>query len=72
LLLLFVRRSAVLEVVKRFQRNSLGAIAMQAAVAKAGIKPEQVQDVLMGCVIRQTWDRRRRDRLQNLPDFPMK
>jgi acetyl-CoA C-acetyltransferase len=29
----------------------LGAAAIKGAVSKAGIKPEQVQDVLMGCVI---------------------
>lgn len=29
----------------------LGAIAIKAAVEKAGIKPEQVNEVLMGCVI---------------------
>lgn len=29
----------------------LGAVAIKGAVSKAGIKPEQVQDVLMGCVI---------------------
>ena len=36
---------------KDFSATQLGAIAIKAAVAKAGIKPEQVQDVLMGCVI---------------------
>jgi acetyl-CoA C-acetyltransferase len=29
----------------------LGATAIKGAIAKAGIKPEQVQDVLMGCVL---------------------
>jgi acetyl-CoA C-acetyltransferase len=29
----------------------LGAAAIKGAISKAGIKPEQVQDVLMGCVI---------------------
>lgn len=29
----------------------LGAIAIKAAVERAGIKPEQVQEVLMGCVL---------------------
>jgi acetyl-CoA C-acetyltransferase len=29
----------------------LGAAAIKGAVSKAGIKPEQIQDVLMGCVI---------------------
>jgi acetyl-CoA C-acetyltransferase len=36
---------------KSLSATQLGAIAIKAAVAKAGIKPEQVQDVLMGCVI---------------------
>src|SRR6476659_6403356 len=36
---------------KDFSATQLGAIAIKAAVSKAGIKPEQVQDVLMGCVI---------------------
>ncbi|MDF2188909.1 acetyl-CoA C-acyltransferase [Paraflavitalea sp. CAU 1676] len=36
---------------KEFSATQLGAIAIKGAVAKAGIKPEQVQDVLMGCVI---------------------
>ena len=31
--------------------TQLGAVAIKGAVAKAGIKPEQVQDVLMGCVM---------------------
>lgn len=31
--------------------TQLGGIAIKAAVEKAGIKPEDVQDVLMGCVI---------------------
>ncbi len=36
---------------KDFTATKLGAIAIKAAVERAGIKPEQVQDVLMGCVI---------------------
>ncbi len=36
---------------KDFSATKLGAIAIKGAVEKAGIKPEQVQDVLMGCVI---------------------
>lgn len=36
---------------KDIPATKLGAIAIKAAVEKAGIKPEQVQDVLMGCVI---------------------
>lgn len=36
---------------KDFSATKLGAIAIKAAVEKAGIKPEQVEDVLMGCVL---------------------
>ena len=36
---------------KEFTATKLGAIAIRGALEKAGLKPEQVQDVLMGCVI---------------------
>lgn len=36
---------------KGFSATQLGSIAIKGAVEKAGIKPAQVQDVLMGCVI---------------------
>ena len=36
---------------KDFSATKLGAIAIKAAVEKAGLKPEQVEDVLMGCVL---------------------
>jgi acetyl-CoA C-acetyltransferase len=36
---------------KDFSATKLGAIAIRAALEKAGIQPQQVQDVLMGCVI---------------------
>jgi acetyl-CoA C-acetyltransferase len=36
---------------KEFSATQLGAFAIKGAVEKAGIKPEQVQDVYMGCVI---------------------
>lgn len=36
---------------KAVSATQLGATAIKAAVSKAGIKPEQVQDVLMGCVM---------------------
>ena len=35
---------------KDFSATQLGAIAIKAAVQKAGIEPEQVEEVLMGCV----------------------
>ncbi|HRN90860.1 MAG TPA: acetyl-CoA C-acyltransferase [Ferruginibacter sp.] len=36
---------------KSLSATQLGAIAIRGAVEKAGIKPEMVQDVLMGCVL---------------------
>jgi acetyl-CoA C-acetyltransferase len=36
---------------KDFTAPQLGAVAIKAAVEKAGLKPEQVNEVLMGCVI---------------------
>lgn len=36
---------------KDFSAPQLGAIAIKAAVERAGIQPDQVQEVLMGCVI---------------------
>ncbi|MFT3674573.1 MAG: acetyl-CoA C-acyltransferase [Chitinophagaceae bacterium] len=36
---------------KSLSATQLGAIAVKAAVSRAGLKPEQVQDLLMGCVI---------------------
>jgi acetyl-CoA C-acetyltransferase len=36
---------------KDFTATRLGAIAIKAALEKAGLQPDQVQDVLMGCVI---------------------
>lgn len=36
---------------KDFSATKLGAIAIKGALEKAGVKPEQVNDVLMGCVI---------------------
>lgn len=36
---------------KDFSAPQLGAIAIKAAIEKAGIQPDQVQEVLMGCVI---------------------
>ena len=36
---------------KGFSAPELGAAAIRAAVERAGIKPEQVQEVIMGCVL---------------------
>ena len=36
---------------KNFTASELGAAAIRAAVERAKIKPEQVQEVIMGCVL---------------------
>ncbi|MGI8950183.1 MAG: acetyl-CoA C-acyltransferase [Chitinophagaceae bacterium] len=36
---------------KDFSATQLGAIAIKAAVKKAGLQPNQIQEVLMGCVL---------------------
>src|SRR5258708_39574088 len=36
---------------KDFAAPQLGAAAIRAAVERAGIKPEQVQEVIVGCVL---------------------
>ena len=36
---------------KVLSATQLGAIAIKGALQKAGVKPEQIQDVLMGCVL---------------------
>ena len=36
----------------------LGSVAIQAAVERAGIKPEQVEEVIMGMSCKREWDRR--------------
>lgn len=36
---------------KDFSATQLGAIAVKAAVERAGLKPEQIEEVLMGCVL---------------------
>jgi len=36
---------------KDLSATQLGAIAIKGALQKAGVKPEQIQDVLMGCVL---------------------
>lgn len=51
--------------------TKLGAIAIKAAVERAGIKPEQVNEVLMGCVIQSNLGQapaRQAARFAGLPD----
>jgi acetyl-CoA C-acetyltransferase len=50
----------------------LGAIAIKAAVERAGIKPDQVDELLMGCVIQANLDRLPQDRRLNMPVCPIK
>lgn len=38
-------------VLKDLSATQLGAVAIKGAINKAGIKPEQVQEVIMGCVL---------------------
>src|SRR5579863_8447128 len=38
-------------VLKDLSAPALGAIAIRGAVQKAGVRPDQVQEVLMGCVL---------------------
>jgi acetyl-CoA C-acetyltransferase len=56
---------------KDFSATKLGAIAIKAAIEKAGIQPQQVQDVLMGCVIQANLGQapaRQAAKLAGLPD----
>lgn len=56
---------------KDFSAPQLGAIAIKAAVEKAGIVPAQVQEVLMGCVLQANLGQapaRQAARLAGLPD----
>jgi acetyl-CoA C-acetyltransferase len=38
-------------VLKNFSATQLGAIAVKAAVERAGLKPSQIEELLMGCVL---------------------
>ena len=56
---------------KDFSATQLGAIAIKAAVAKAGIQPQQVQEVIMGCVLQANLGQapaRQASMLAGLPD----
>ena len=56
---------------KDFSATQLGAIAIEAAVERAGIKPQQVQEVLMGCVLQANLGQapaRQASMLAGLPD----
>ena len=56
---------------KDFSATQLGAIAIKAAVERARLKPEQVQEVLMGCVLQANLGQapaRQASMLAGLPD----
>ena len=56
---------------KDFSATQLGAIAIKAAVEKAGLKPHQIQEVLMGCVLQANLGQapaRQASMLAGLPD----
>ena len=58
-------------VLKDLSATRLGAIAIKGALQKAGLQPEQVQDVLMGCVIQANLGQapaRQAARFAGLPD----
>src|SRR5215213_1076509 len=58
-------------VLKDVTATKLGAVAIKAAVEKAGIKPDQVNEVLMGCVIQANLGQapaRQAARFAGLPD----
>jgi acetyl-CoA C-acetyltransferase len=58
-------------VLKDLPAPRLGAVAIKAAIEKAGIKPEQVNEVLMGCVIQANLGQapaRQAARYAGLPD----
>jgi acetyl-CoA C-acetyltransferase len=56
---------------KDFSATQLGAIAIKAAVEKSGLRPDQVQEVLMGCVLQANLGQapaRQASMLAGLPD----
>lgn len=56
---------------KDFSAPQLGALAIKAAVERAGIQPEQVEEVLMGCVLQANLGQapaRQAAKLAGLPD----
>lgn len=54
---------------KDIAATQLGAIAIKGAVDKAGIKPEMIQEVYMGCVLQANLGQAGAGRLQYLPDW---
>ncbi len=52
------------------QATDLGAAAICGALAGAGLAPEAVEDVYMGCVLPPVRDRLRHVRLRSKPEYP--
>lgn len=58
-------------ILKDFSATQLGAIAIKAAIERAGTQPEDVQEVIMGCVLQANLGQapaRQASKLANLPD----
>lgn len=58
-------------ILKDLSATQLGAVAISAAVEKAGLKPEQVQEVIMGCVLQANLGQapaRQASKFAGLPD----
>jgi acetyl-CoA C-acetyltransferase len=58
-------------VLKDFSATKLGAIAIKAALERAGVKPEEVNEVLMGCVMQANLGQapaRQASRFAGIPD----
>src|ERR1700709_1778003 len=56
---------------KALSATQLGAVAIKGALSKAGVKPQLVQDVLMGCVIQANTGQapaRQASKFAGLPD----
>jgi acetyl-CoA C-acetyltransferase len=52
---------------KDFMAPELGAVAIRAAVERAGLQSADIQEVIMGCVLRPGRARRRRGRRASGP-----
>jgi len=55
-------------VLKDLSATQLGAIAIKGAVDKAGLQPEQIQEVIMGCVLQGQAPARQAAKFAGLPD----
>ena len=60
----------LLGALKGFKATDLGAIVVREAVKRAGVKPEEVDEVIMGCVLRPDSDKIRRARRRYVAACP--